>query len=90
MPIHSKTSPTTPRGSGCYVHVAEDGETARERWRPYLTGYVSPAEAKDRVHEVKTVVEPDIHLAVFDVDALPHDVLVDNMGMFPADVMPER
>lgn len=28
-------------GSCSYIHVAQDSRTAREQWRPYLTGYVS-------------------------------------------------
>ncbi|QKT09415.1 hypothetical protein [Rhodococcus sp. W8901] len=79
-------------GSCSYVHVAESGATAAAVDYDELIKATAmcggPAEAKDRVHEVKTVVDPDIHLAMFDVDALPHDLLVDTMGMFPADVMP--
>lgn len=49
----------------------------------------NPAEVADRMLEVKDAVDPDIHLAVFDVGGLPHELLVDTMRLFSAEVMPK-
>ncbi|GAB2631227.1 LLM class flavin-dependent oxidoreductase [Prescottella soli] len=102
-------------GSCSYIHVAPASQTAREQWRPYLTGYVtwarqllgnkspvnyeeliegtamcgSPEEVVERMNTFKEVIDPDMHLAVFDVGGLPHELLVDNMRLFSAEVMPK-
>ncbi|CAM3112360.1 LLM class flavin-dependent oxidoreductase [Prescottella defluvii] len=49
----------------------------------------NPDEVADRMLMVKDVVDPDIHLAVFDVGGLPHELLVENMRLFSSEVMPK-
>lgn len=49
----------------------------------------SPAEVLDRMLNVKELIDPDVHLGVFDVGGLPHDLLVDTLGLFASDVMPK-
>ncbi|MGB3302018.1 LLM class flavin-dependent oxidoreductase [Gordonia sp. (in: high G+C Gram-positive bacteria)] len=77
-----------------YVQWAYDlmGNTRAVDFDKLLAGTAmcgSPDVVVDRMLAVKNTVDPDIHLAVFDVGGLPHDILMDSMRLFSKHVMPK-
>lgn len=77
-----------------YVQWARDllGNPAPVDYDDLISGTAmcgSPDEVLEKMIEVKDVIDPDLHLAVFDVGGLPHEMLVDNMAMFAEEVMPK-
>ncbi|MFE4503195.1 LLM class flavin-dependent oxidoreductase [Rhodococcus sp. NPDC056743] len=49
----------------------------------------SPEEVLDRMGNLQEIIDPDIHLPVFDVGALPHEMLMDTMQLFASEIMPK-
>ncbi|ROZ45643.1 LLM class flavin-dependent oxidoreductase [Rhodococcus sp. WS3] len=49
----------------------------------------SPAEVTERMLSMKEALNPDLHLSVFDIGALPHSKLIQTMELFSSDVMPQ-
>lgn len=49
----------------------------------------SPAEIAERLQSVKEVLEPDLHLAVFDIGGLSHTELTRTTELFASEVIPQ-
>ncbi|OLT27326.1 hypothetical protein BJF79_01630 [Actinomadura sp. CNU-125] len=49
----------------------------------------SPAEVTERLLRIKELLNPDVHLSVFDIGGLPHDDVLRSMELFSAEVMPK-
>jgi alkanesulfonate monooxygenase SsuD/methylene tetrahydromethanopterin reductase-like flavin-dependent oxidoreductase (luciferase family) len=49
----------------------------------------SPDEVAERMLKIKELLDPDVHLSVFDIGGLPHAQVLDAMELYSAEVMPK-